>query len=458
MIYTVTFNPAIDYVVHIPDFKPGSIRRSTQESLQFGGKGVNVSIVLGRLGVENAALGFVAGFTGRALEEGLTAEGVRTDFIRLHEGFTRINVKIKTGTESEINGQGPVIDPDDLEMLLFQLGRLKKGDVLVLAGSVPAGVPKDVYRRILSQLEGKGVDAVVDAERDLLLEALAYRPFLIKPNHRELGDMVGIGAAPSTGKTAFALQWAARLSQKYRVGFYSLETNAAKAADRLVAQLSGTPLGDIKQRRFTEEQWARIGDATSIFAQGKFEHIPASSMSAMDIVSTALSRRHQVVIVDYIQLIGRHDGKTHARFDIVTNTSLTLHQAAQTHGILVVALSQLSRPEKKDGKPLRPDMHSFRESGQIEQDLDVAMLLYLSDPDDYTGSRICKIGKNKEGRKGEVELDFDGTIQRFTLAKPNTAAQLAVEGKKAQQWNRQTGQYQQQTFVPETGEDKALPF
>ena len=274
----------------------------------------------------------------------------------------------------------------------------------------------------------------------------------------ELGDMVGIGAAPSTGKTAFALQWAARLSKKYRVGFYSLETSAAKAADRLVAQLSGTPLGDIKQRRFTDEQWSKIGDATSIFAQGKFEHVPASSMSAMDIVSTALSKRHQVIFVDYIQLIGSHDGKTHARFDIVTNTSLTLHQAAQTHGILVVALSQLTRPEKKDGKPLRPDMHSFRESGQIEQDLDVAMLLYLSDPDDYTGSRICKIGKNKEGRKGEVELDFDGTIQRFTLAKPNTAAQLAVEGKKAQQRNRQTGQYQQQTFVPETGEDKALPF
>ena len=269
----------------------------------------------------------------------------------------------------------------------------------------------------------------------------------------ELGDMVGIGAAPSTGKTAFALQWAARLSKKYRVGFYSLETSAAKAADRLVAQLSGTPLGDIKQRRFTDEQWAKIGDATSIFAQGKFEHIPASSMSAMDIVSTALSRRHQVVIVDYIQLIGSHDGKTHARFDIVTNTSLTLHQAAQTHGILVVALSQLTRPEKKDGKPLKPDMHSFRESGQIEQDLDVAMLLYLSDPDDYTGSRICKIGKNKEGRKGEVELDFDGTIQRFTLAKPKTAD----EDKKGQQGNRQAGQYQQQTFVPETGEDKDLP-
>ncbi|HIS64811.1 MAG TPA: hypothetical protein IAA83_05500 [Candidatus Avoscillospira avistercoris] len=274
----------------------------------------------------------------------------------------------------------------------------------------------------------------------------------------ELGDMVGIGAAPSTGKTAFALQWAARLSQKYRVGFYSLETNAAKAADRLVAQLSGTPLGDIKQRRFTDEQWARIGDASSIFAQGKFEHIQASSMSATDIVSTALSKRHQVVIVDYIQLVGSSDREKHSSLEVVTNTSMVLHQAAQTHGILVVALSQLSRPEKKDGKPLKPDMHSFRESGQIEQDLDVAMLLYLSDPDDYTGSRICKIGKNKEGRKGEVELDFDGTIQRFTLAKPNTAAQLAAEGKKAQQRNRQTGQYQQQTFVPETGEDKALPF
>lgn len=274
----------------------------------------------------------------------------------------------------------------------------------------------------------------------------------------ELGDMVGIGAAPSTGKTAFALQWAARLSQKYRVGFYSLETNAAKAADRLVAQLSGTPLGDIKQRRFTDEQWARIGDASSIFAQGKFEHIQASSMSATDIVSTALSKRHQVVIVDYIQLVGSSDREKHSSLEVVTNTSMVLHQAAQTHGILVVALSQLSRPEKKDGKPLKPDMHSFRESGQIEQDLDVAMLLYLSDPDDYTGSRICKIGKNKEGRKGEVELDFDGAIQRFTLAKSNTAAQLAAEGKKAQQRNRQESQYQQQTFVPETGEDKALPF
>ena len=191
MIYTVTFNPAIDYVVHIPDFKPGSIRRSTQESLQFGGKGVNVSIVLGRLGVENAALGFVAGFTGRALEEGLTADGVRTDFIRLHEGFTRINVKIKAGSESEINGQGPAIDPDDLEMLLFQLGRLKAGDMLVLAGSVPAGVPEDVYQRILAQLEGRGVDTVVDAKRGLLLETLRYRPFLIKPTHLELGDLVG---------------------------------------------------------------------------------------------------------------------------------------------------------------------------------------------------------------------------------------------------------------------------
>ena len=191
MIYTVTFNPAIDYVVHISDLKPGTIRRTTQESLQFGGKGVNVSTVLGRLGVENVALGFVAGFTGRALEEGLAADRVRSDFIRLHEGFTRINVKIKTGAESEINGQGPAISSDDLEMLLFQLSRLKAGDVLVLAGSAPAGVPEDIYRRILARLEGREISAVVDAERGLLLETLAYRPFLIKPNHLELGEMVG---------------------------------------------------------------------------------------------------------------------------------------------------------------------------------------------------------------------------------------------------------------------------
>lgn len=274
----------------------------------------------------------------------------------------------------------------------------------------------------------------------------------------ELGDMVGIGAAPSTGKTAFALQWAARLSQKYRVGFYSLETKAEKAADRLVAQLSGTPLADIKMRRFTDDQWAKIGNASVDFARGKFEHVPASAMSAADIVSTALSRNHQVIFIDYLQLVGGGTRQKHSSYEVVTETSMVLHRAAQRHNLLVVALSQLSRPEKVNGNPVPPGMHSFRESGQIEQDLDLAMLLYLSDPDDYMSSRICKIGKNKEGTKGKVELNFDGTIQRFTLNRPSVCAQYSAEGRKIKQQQRREAQYQQQEFEEINEPDPKLPF
>lgn len=288
---------------------------------------------------------------------------------------------------------------------------------------------------------------------------------LDKMTYLELGDMVGIGAAPSVGKTAFALQWAAQLAQKYRVGYYSLETNAAKMADRLVAQLSGTPLASIKERRITDGQWDRIADASSTFSQGKFDHVPASSMTALDIVSMALSRRHQVIFVDYLQQVGSAGRQKYSSLDVVSNTSMVLHQAAQTHNLLVVALSQLSRPEKRNGKPVKPDMHSFRESGQIEQDLDVALLMYLSDPNDYKSDRICKIGKNKEGTKGEVRLTFDGTIQRFSEMRPNVYAQLQAIGRRAKRLNNHgeaddTGlQDPAHVELKElTGEDRELPF
>lgn len=191
MVYTVTLNPALDYVIHIEDFQTGEINRTQREEIQFGGKGINVSTVLTRLGVENTALGFLAGFTGQVLAEGLRKNGIQTDFIWLTEGLTRINVKIKAGEETELNGRGPVIPSAALDELFQKLDRLQSGDVLDLSGSIPASLPDDIYQQILRQLEGRGILTVVDAAGELLCAALSYRPFLIKPNHHELGEIFG---------------------------------------------------------------------------------------------------------------------------------------------------------------------------------------------------------------------------------------------------------------------------
>lgn len=191
MIYTVTFNPALDYVVRMDALALGQVNRTASEDVQLGGKGINVSWVLRELGHENVALGFVAGFTGKAIEDGLAAKGVATDFIRLPAGLTRINVKLKAGEETEINGKGPDISAEALEELFRKLDALGEGDVLVLAGSIPASMPSDVYESILARLEGKKVLCAVDATRDLLVNVLKYKPFLIKPNNHELGEIFG---------------------------------------------------------------------------------------------------------------------------------------------------------------------------------------------------------------------------------------------------------------------------
>ena len=194
MVYTVTLNPALDYEVLVDGLHTGGLNRTKNEHMHFGGKGVNVSTVLHSLGVETAALGFVAGFTGQALEDGLKAAGIRTDFVHLEEGLTRVNVKIRSGgggEETEINSQGPAIPAPALEVLFHKLDLLTAGDVLVLAGSLPAGLPSDVYQRILARVEGRGVLTAVDAARDLLRGVLPYRPFLIKPNSAELGELFG---------------------------------------------------------------------------------------------------------------------------------------------------------------------------------------------------------------------------------------------------------------------------
>lgn len=190
MIYTVTLNPAIDYVVRLGgSLQPGGINRSAQEDYEFGGKGVNVSRVLHALGVESALLGFVAGFTGEGLERGLREMGLDTRFIRLPGGMTRINVKLKAGEETEINGMGPRIAPEDMDRLYAQMEEIGEGDVLVLSGSMPSGLPEDTYARIMARVSGRGVRVVVDASGPLLESVLACRPFLIKPNHIELGGL-----------------------------------------------------------------------------------------------------------------------------------------------------------------------------------------------------------------------------------------------------------------------------
>ena len=191
MIYTVTFNPAIDYVVHFDHLRPGEINRNRSEEFQFGGKGINVSNVLRTLGFDTVALGFVAGFIGEGFEKGLAEMGLKTDLIHVKEGMTRINVKIKADEETEINGIGPVIAPEDMEQLYAKLDAITAEDVLVLSGSIPACLPGDTYERIMARLDGRGIPIAVDATKELLLNVLKYRPFLIKPNNHELGEIFG---------------------------------------------------------------------------------------------------------------------------------------------------------------------------------------------------------------------------------------------------------------------------
>ncbi|MCR4756938.1 MAG: 1-phosphofructokinase [Butyrivibrio sp.] len=192
MIYTVTFNPAIDYVVRMSDeLLPGMTNRSDSEECYFGGKGINVSTILKNLGLDNTALGFVAGFTGDAIEKSVSERGIKADFIKLKDGISRINVKIKGQAETEINAQGPMIPEEDQKKLFDKINTLKDGDILILAGSIPNSLPSDVYEKIIALVNDRKIEVVVDATKDLLKNVLKYHPFLIKPNNHELGEMFG---------------------------------------------------------------------------------------------------------------------------------------------------------------------------------------------------------------------------------------------------------------------------
>lgn len=192
MIYTVTFSPAVDYVVYLDAFRPGETNRTIREDYFFGGKGINVSTVLTELGIDNTAMGFISGFTGEALENGLHKKCIRTDFVKLDEGITRINIKLKTDIETEINAQGPKIEKRYLEELIEKLAVMKECDMLVLSGNVPNTLPQDVYERILCRIQNNHIAIVVDATGDLLKRCLSSKPFLVKPNKAELEELLGV--------------------------------------------------------------------------------------------------------------------------------------------------------------------------------------------------------------------------------------------------------------------------
>ena len=206
MIYTVTFNPAIDYVVRTGEMKVGVVNRTESEEIYFGGKGLNVSIILNELGIKSEALGFVAGFTGEAIENGMAKDGIKTDFIHLDNGFSRINVKIRSSFETEINGQGPEISEENIEELFKKLNKIQDGDTIVLAGSIPASLPSDIYERILEYLKNKKIRAIVDATGDLLMNVLKYKPFLIKPNNFELEEIFGVELKTAEDVSEYALK------------------------------------------------------------------------------------------------------------------------------------------------------------------------------------------------------------------------------------------------------------
>lgn len=204
MIYTLTFNPSLDYIVTVPQFTCGMVNRTSEEHIFPGGKGINVSMVLKNLGFENTALGFLAGFTGDKLKNLVEEKGIHAEFIPVEQGMTRINVKLRSEQETEINGQGPAIGAEDIQKLYDRLDALQDGDILVMAGSIPDVMPGTMYMDIMKYLQKKQLKIVVDATKDLLVNVLQYHPFLIKPNNHELGEIFGITIKEKAEVIAYA--------------------------------------------------------------------------------------------------------------------------------------------------------------------------------------------------------------------------------------------------------------
>lgn len=268
--------------------------------------------------------------------------------------------------------------------------------------------------------------------------------------YAESGDFIVLGGYPSAGKSAFGLQFAWHSAATKRVGFYSLETSPEKLFDRQMANFAGISMDDIKRNKITDADWSQLTNLASHITTRNLEFIPAAGMSVADIQAIATMRRHEIVIIDYLQLLTASGA---SRYEQVTNISLALHRMAQTMGITILALSQLSRMGKDDKSA--PTMASIRESGQIEQDADIVLLLYLENKDNMAGNRILKIGKNKEGTCPQILLEFDGKHQRFSKAENSTSliGKFVADGKLIQRRNQTAGK--QISMLPD---DTPVPF
>lgn len=274
--------------------------------------------------------------------------------------------------------------------------------------------------------------------------------------YAELGDFIVVGGYPSSGKTLLSIQFALELAKKYRTGYFSLETSPAKLIDRLMSHLSQVPLSKIKTRDLNDADWAALADAGSKLSAMQLDCIDAGGMTVRDIQAVALNKRYQVILVDYLQLVA-DAGK--GRYEQVTNISQGLHTLARSNNIAVIALAQLARPEKTNGKPQPPTMSSFRESGQIEQDADIAFLLWPSDPNDNRSRRVLKVGKNKEGERTKFDLDFDGARQTLKPAELTTGEKYRKLQREIREAGRQGAkQLDQMEFTELHGDDKDLPF
>ncbi len=244
MIYTVTFNPSLDYIVTVDGFACGKVNRTKEEIIYPGGKGINVSMVLKNLGHETTALGFLAGFTGEEIARRLTKEGIAADFINVVHGISRINVKLQSEEETEINGQGPVIGEPEIEKLYHRLDLLKDGDILVLAGSIPDVMPGSMYMDIMKRLESKKLKIVVDATKDLLVNVLNYHPFLVKPNNHELGEIFGVTLTKKEDVIPYAKQMQEMGARNVLVSMAG-EGAVLAAEDGLIYQ-ADAPKGTVK--------------------------------------------------------------------------------------------------------------------------------------------------------------------------------------------------------------------
>ena len=354
--------------------------------------------------------------------------------------------------------------------LLKEQGRLRQ--VQAEAIDISAAENLDQAREILDRMNGLLVtqkrvtimsasEAALDFyERQSAKEAPEYLTWGMDKLNRclyvQLGDFMVIGGYASSGKTLLSLQFALELAQKYRVGYFSLETSPQKLNDRTMAHLARIPLAKIKKRDLNDADWAAIAETSQRLAKMQLEFIDASSMSVRDIQAISLNRRYQVVIVDYLQLVTDR-GK--GRYEQVTNISMGLHTMARSNGIAVIALAQLTRPDKEKGKPQPPTMSSFRESGQIEQDADVAILLWPSDPNDNRSDRILKVAKNKEGERLKLDLTFDGACQTLTPREPTPGEKVrAVQSEIRKITKAGRSDPKQIEFTELTGHDPDLPF